>query len=233
MSTVATSGDRDPGLERVYVWELPVRLTHWIIVLSIVILSATGYYIGHPFISVPGPARDHFVMGTVRAVHLYTAAVFVAAVLVRVYWFFAGNRYARWSEFIPVSRRRLRSLWNAVAFYSFLHREPEEYPGHNAAAAGSYAMIFAVYALLIVTGLVLYAPNAAVGSPLRVFYALAPWLGGLPIARLIHHALMWVVIIFVVIHLHFVLLSSLIDRLGTFDSIFTGYKFISRHKAPR
>ena len=233
MSTVATSDDRGPALKRVYVWELPVRLTHWIIALSIVVLSATGYYIGHPFISVPGPARDHFVMGTVRAVHLYTAAVFTAAVLVRVYWFFAGNVYARWSEFIPVSRRRLRSLWNAIAFYSFLHREPEEYPGHNAAAAGSYAMIFGVYALLIVTGLVLHAPDTSVGSPLRVFADLAPWFGGLPMARLIHHVLMWVVLIFIVVHLHFVLLSAQIERIGTFDSIFTGYKFMRRKKASK
>ncbi len=233
MSTLATATDCSPALERIYVWELPVRLTHWIIALSIVVLSVTGYYIGHPFISVPGPARDHFVMGTVRAVHLYTAGVFTAAVLLRVYWFFAGNMYARWSDFIPVSRRRLRSLWSAIAFYSFLHREPEEYPGHNAAAAGSYAMIFAVYALLIVTGLVMHAPDASVGSPLRVFYGLAPWLGGLPMARLIHHVLMWVVLIFVVVHLHFVLLSALIERMGTFDSIFTGYKFLPRRKASR
>jgi len=231
MSTLATSDRQGPALERVYVWELPVRLTHWIIALSIVVLSATGYYIGNPFISVPGPAGEHFVMGTVRAVHLYAAAVFTAAVLVRVYWFFAGNAYARWSEFIPVSRRRLRSLWNAIAFYSFLHREPDEYPGHNAAAAGSYAMIFAVYALLIITGLVLHATDAAVGSPFRVFAYLAPFLFGLPMVRLIHHIAMWIVLIFVVVHLHFVLLSALIDRLGTFDSIFTGYKFISRNKA--
>jgi Ni,Fe-hydrogenase I cytochrome b subunit len=100
--------------------------------------------------------------------------VFTAAVLLRLYWMFAGNAYARWSEFIPVSRRRFRSLWNSLLFYSFLRREPEHYPRHNALAAGSYAMIFGVF-LLIVTGLVLYASDAPIGSPLRWFAALAPW----------------------------------------------------------
>ena len=66
----ARSPQRRRCQERVYVWELPVRLTHWVIFFSILILSATGYYIGHPFISVPGPAKDHFVMGTVRVIHL-------------------------------------------------------------------------------------------------------------------------------------------------------------------
>ena len=67
--------------EQIYVWELPVRVTHWVFFFSFLILSATGYYIGHPFISVPGPAANgHFVMGTARAIHLYTAIVFSLAV---------------------------------------------------------------------------------------------------------------------------------------------------------
>jgi Ni/Fe-hydrogenase 1 B-type cytochrome subunit len=232
MKTRATTAeDHGPTHIQVYVWELSVRLTHWIIALSILVLSVTGFYIGHPFIYEPGPAGRHFLMGTVRAVHLYAAAAFTAAVLWRLYWLFAGNIYARWSDFIPLSRRRIRSLWNAIAFYSFLRREPEEYPGHNAAAAASYAMIFAVYLLLIATGLALHAPNAPVGSPLRVFAALAPWFGGLPMARLIHHVLMWVVLIFFAMHLHFVMLSAMIERQGTFDSMITGHKFIRRKQA--
>jgi Ni/Fe-hydrogenase 1 B-type cytochrome subunit len=195
------------------------------------VLSITGYYIGHPFIEVPGPAGKHFLMGTVRAIHLYAAAAFTAAVLWRLYWLFAGNAYANWRDFIPLSRRRLRSLWNAFAFYTFLHREPEEYPGHNALAAGSYLAMFGVYLLLIATGLALHAPYASVGSPLRDFAILAPWFGGLPMARLIHHVLMWVVLIFFIIHLHFVMLSALIEDQGTFESIISGHKFIRRKQA--
>ena len=92
---MAEAPKKELNLERLYVWELPVRLTHWVIFFAIVILAATGYYIGNPFISVPGAATDHFVMGTVRAVHLYTAIVFAMAVLVRIYWLFVGNGYAR------------------------------------------------------------------------------------------------------------------------------------------
>ncbi|HDY70958.1 MAG TPA: Ni/Fe-hydrogenase, b-type cytochrome subunit, partial [Nitrospirae bacterium] len=34
--------------KRVYAWEFPVRLTHWINVLCIIALSITGFYIGNP-----------------------------------------------------------------------------------------------------------------------------------------------------------------------------------------
>ena len=40
-------------LKRVYVWELPVRLTHWLNFLTIIVLCFTGYYISRPFIDAP------------------------------------------------------------------------------------------------------------------------------------------------------------------------------------
>jgi Ni,Fe-hydrogenase I cytochrome b subunit len=41
---------------------------------------------------------------------------------------------------------------------------------------------------------------------------------------------MWIILIFVIVHIYFVFLSSVIERTGTFDSIFSGYKFISDRK---
>jgi len=53
---------------------------------------------------------------------------------------------------------------------------------------------------------------------------------GLQVARLIHHIGMWIVLIFVVIHIYFVFLSSIIEHIGIFDSIFSGYKFMPGKK---
>jgi Ni/Fe-hydrogenase 1 B-type cytochrome subunit len=222
------------GLERLYVWEVPVRLTHWLIFLSILVLAGTGFYIGQPFISVSGPARDHFVMGTVRIVHFYAAIVFTLSVLVRIYWMFAGNVYARLAELVPLSRQRFRSLWRTALYYSFIRRHPEEYPGHNGLAGVSYAMMFAIYLVLIATGLALYTVDASTTSPFQLFGFLVPLFKGLQIARLIHHIGMWLLLVFVVAHIYFVLLSSIIEHIGTVDSMFSGYKFFpSRHSRPR
>ena len=45
----------------VYVWQYPLRLFHWGMVLSIAVLSFTGYYIHSPFIV--GQVKYPFLMG--------------------------------------------------------------------------------------------------------------------------------------------------------------------------
>ena len=120
-----------PEIVHVYVWEVPVRVTHWLIALSIVVLSATGLYIGDPFLIVPGQAREHFVMGWMKVIHGYTAYVFIASVLARVIWMFTGNKYAHWDKFIPVHPSRRRGLWPTLRFYLFALRKPPGFVGHN------------------------------------------------------------------------------------------------------
>ncbi|HXY95922.1 MAG TPA: Ni/Fe-hydrogenase, b-type cytochrome subunit [Steroidobacteraceae bacterium] len=225
MSAVPAEAGSHVRLERVYIWELPVRLAHWLLFFSILTLAATGYYIGHPFISVPGEARAHFVMGTIRSVHLYASVVFTLSALVRVYWAFAGNAYARWSELIPVSRQRWRSFRQALLFYTFLSRESVDYLGHNALAGLTYAGIFAVYFVMIATGFALYTVYASPSSPMQLFGFLIPLFDGLQVARLIHHIGMWVILVFIVAHVYFPVLYSIVERNGVFDSIFSGYKF--------
>ncbi|HTT41354.1 MAG TPA: Ni/Fe-hydrogenase, b-type cytochrome subunit [Burkholderiales bacterium] len=229
MSAVPAETARRLGLERVYVWELPVRLVHWLLFFSILVLAGTGYYIGHPFISVPGPASAHFVMGSMRSVHLYASIVFTLSALVRVYWAFAGNRYARWSELIPVSRQRWRSFKQSARYYAFLSREPVRYLGHNGLAGLTYAAIFGVYFVMMASGFALYTVYAPLGSPMRVFGFLIPLFDGLQVARLIHHIGMWAILIFAVAHVYFPVLYSIIERNGLFDSIISGYKFREPH----
>jgi Ni/Fe-hydrogenase 1 B-type cytochrome subunit len=60
-----------------------------------------------------------------------------------------------------------------------------------------------------------------------------PLFGGLQMARLIHHVGMWIILIFVVVHVYFVFLSSVIEHIGTFDSIFSGYKFVPEEEAEK
>jgi Ni/Fe-hydrogenase 1 B-type cytochrome subunit len=231
MSTIADSRAAPFARTPIYIWEAPVRLTHWVIFFSIIVLSATGYYIGNPFITVPGPAKDHFVMGTARVIHLYAAIAFSLAVLIRIYWMFAGNRYARLTQFIPVSIQRLRDFGNTLLYFCFLRRDLDDYPGHDALAGASYGLIFVIYLVLIATGLTLYTVYAPVNSPFQVFRYLAPVFGDLPMARLIHVICMWVVLIFAVIHIYSVWMFSTFQGNGLADSIFSGYKFVAKRKA--
>ena len=215
-------------LVRVYVWQIPVRLVHWLIAVSVVVLAGTGFYIGHPFVVVTGEARQHFFTGMVRLVHFYFAIVFTLAVLTRVVWAFIGNRYASWKIFIPVEKKRWQGLWPTLKFYLFMLRKPPGFVAHNPVAGLAYTMIFALYFVQIATGLAVYSIIAPVDSPLRHFGFLLPILGGAQVARWIHHVIMWLLLGFVAHHIYSGWLMSIVDKNATMESIFSGYKFVPR-----
>ena len=239
MSTAAASAEAsapraaaraDDQLVRVYVWEIPVRVTHWVIVVSILILSVTGFYIGHPFMTVAGEARRSFVMGWMKVIHGYTAYAFITAVLARVIWMFTGNKYARFDKFLPVFRARWRGMMPTVLFYSFIKDKPPGYVGHNPLAGAAYVLVFGLYFIEIATGLILRGVSAPGGSILHGFVSVAPLFGGLYIARWIHHIVMWLLLGFMLHHVYSSLLMSHVEKTGTMESIFSGWKWVPKRE---
>lgn len=207
---------------RVYIWEVPVRVTHWVTVLSILVLSVTGGYIADPFLVSPGGGT----MTTVRFLHMIAAFVFLASGIVRTYWLFAGNRFARWTAFVPTRRAQARELLHQTGWYLFLRREVPRVLGHNALAAGTYFIVFFLLLLQTVTGFALAGVDGS-----------QPWAGlfgwfvdvlGIQGVRFVHHALMWAIIAFMVHHVYSALLVDHWERNGLMASIFSGYKFVTR-----
>jgi Ni/Fe-hydrogenase 1 B-type cytochrome subunit len=234
---ISTSGRHYPiephpaehsDLVRVYVWEWPVRLTHWAIVFSIAVLAVTGITIGNPRLIVRGPAGENFLIGTFKIVHSYAAIVFTLAVLSRIVWMFLGNHFATWDKFLPVKGRRRRGLWRTLRFYVFQLRKPPGFIGHNPLAGLTYTLVFGLYFVMIATGFSLYSMSAGVGSPMRVFQFLVPLVGGLQSARFIHHGVMWLLIGFAVHHVYSAVLMSQIEANATMESMFSGYKFVHK-----
>jgi Ni/Fe-hydrogenase 1 B-type cytochrome subunit len=216
-----------PGeLVRVYVWEWPVRLTHWLTAYSIFILACTGFYIGRPFIVASGPAGQHFVMGWVKTIHSYVAIVFALSVISRILWMFMGNTYARWDKFVPVERRRLAGLVQSLRYYFFQLRQPPGFVGHNPLAGFTYLFVFLLYFMMITTGLALYSASASVSSPFRLFHFLLPLWGGAQTARWFHHVGMWLILGFAVHHVYSAVLMSQVEARGTVESMASGYKFV-------
>ncbi len=105
--------------ERVYIWERPVRLYHWVTVVSMLTLIATGLIVGRPpAFMTTGDASASQWFGTVRFVHFAAGYVFMFALLIRIYWMFVGNQYARWSNFFPLTpslaRRKARDVMQVM-----------------------------------------------------------------------------------------------------------------------
>lgn len=212
--------------ETVYVWDLPVRITHWVNVAAILVLSVTGYYIANPFVGTQGPATDQFLMGTIRFVHIATAMVFTVSVLFRLYWAFAGNRYARWSQFLPVRRGRHRALFRMLGYYIFLRKKPPAEVGHNPLAGATYTGLYVLFAIQIATGFALYSLAFHGGFWPTAFGWIVNLFGAQPV-RLVHDLVMWLIIAFTIHHVYSAVLIDIEERSGLVSSIITGSKSLT------
>lgn len=122
MSTPSASPDK------VQVWDAPVRLTHWLMVLSF-----AGAYL------TAESERWRLVHVTLG----YTLAGLVAG---RLIWGLMGTRYARFSQFVrgPAAiARYLRSL---------LRGQPEHHVGHNPAGALAIVALLGTAMLVVAAG---------------------------------------------------------------------------------
>jgi len=200
-----------------------VRVSHWLIFLSVVVLSVTGYYMHNPFIVVR--SRTAYVMGTMRFIHLVTASVFISAFLLRIYWFFVGNEWSNWRAFVPIHREQWRGMGGMVAYYTFFRKNIAHYVGHNALAAVTYLTMFLLMFIEILTGLALYSFTVS-NRILTFFIGWLPRLIDISYLRLIHFCIMFAFFIFVIHHVYSAVLVSWEERNGLIESIFTGYKFV-------
>jgi len=207
----------------VYVWQYPLRLVHWMLVISIGILSFTGYYIHNPFII--GQSSTRFLMGWFRFVHEAVGMVFICCFILRFYLFFAGDRWVRWQAMVPLRKEQWKEMFEVMKFYAFMRPTPVSKVGHNAIAAFSYIGIYSMVLVEIITGLVMF--NWLRHSPiLTPLLGWIPRLIGIQNIRLIHFCLMFIFIAFGIFHVHLCLIVSSAEKRGLMDSIFTGYKII-------
>lgn len=123
--------------EQVKVWDLPVRISHWGLVLSF----AGAYLLAESDEAL----RWHVLLG-------FTATGLIAF---RLIWGFVGTRYARFASFLYGPGAALRYL------RGLLRREGGAFVGHN--PAGSWA-IYAILLLGLATGATGYMTYAGIGG---------------------------------------------------------------------
>jgi Ni/Fe-hydrogenase 1 B-type cytochrome subunit len=216
--------DRPNERVTLYVWQAPVRITHWVTAACIVVLSFTGGYIADPFLIPPGSN----VMSTVRQIHIITALVFLVSGMVRTYWLLAGNRFARWSAFIPTSRKQATELFRQAGFYGFVRKEIPKVLGHNQLAATAYLALFALLLIETVTG---FALDGLMGAePGASGFGWLRELVGSQQLRMIHHLCMWLILAIALFHVYSCVLVDNLEKNGLISSIVSGFKFPTREE---
>jgi len=211
-------------LEIRYVYEWPVRITHWVNAFSILMLSITGFYIGSPFMTAPESTQ--YIMGWVRFLHFSFAYLFTVSVLARILWMFLGNHHASWKVFFPWTTAEGRhSFVKMFRYYTFTGKQISYEVGHNPVAAMAYLGIFCLFLFQIASGFALYGQFAPGGF----WNGMTNWLltlVGNQWLRLGHHGVMWLLIGFFINHIYSAWLMDVKERNGTISGIFSGYRFI-------
>jgi len=217
---------QSPTFDRVYVWQLPVRIYHWVNAVCVLALIGTGFIIGSPTrIAYADEAYRQYWFGTVRMIHFVAAFVFFFNFLVRIYWGFVGNRYARWTNFIPHSGRQMREIAETLKIDILQVKERGEIAiGHNALAGFIYFLSFLVFLFQAFTGFALYSSMSSSWLP-RMFAWAVPLMGGDFAVRQWHHMFLWFFVVFTIIHVYLVFYHDFVEGRGTTSSMVGGWKF--------
>jgi cytochrome b len=122
------------------VWDLPVRITHWLLVISVF-----GSYITSKF----GANRFSW--------HKYCGYTILVLVTFRIAWGFVGTRYARFAQFMRSPSQAYQYLWTLGRKASTIAMQFDEIHGSR---IGLALLIVATLAAAL-AGALLLAPEAS------------------------------------------------------------------------
>lgn len=157
-----------------------LRLAHWWIALSIVLLIATSQ-LAEVFEHRPREA-------VLWEWHIVSGYALTAGLAVRVLWGLVGPATARWSD-----------LWHPLAWTGLLRLHwPAARRGHDAAASLAFLFFYALVAVMLVTGFGLSATEFGTGPLAGVLDGAArfEWLFDEP-----HEAGFALMLLFIAVHL--------------------------------
>lgn len=204
-------------------WSVPIRINHWLMVLSILVLIVTGFYIADPFTVFAGDTQDKFLMGYARYVHLLAGFSLTFIFLWRIYLAFFSRFHADWKDFFAWTD--FENFWTQIKFYTFLS---EKRPKHNylygPLQSLAYGGLLLMLLVFVVTGLVLAGAEYHAGMTAFFYTFVKPVenIFGLATIRWIHHIFTWFMIIFVVVHIYMAFWYDVVLKEGTVSSMIGG-----------
>lgn len=222
----------DSKRELEYEFSPGVRWTHWIRAISITILTVTGFYLAYVFVA-PEPTNKPiiFLNGKFRMWHEIFGFLLISVLIYKSYLFV----FSRYSKIERVSLLDFLNplVWiRQLKFYLFLGDHPKLKGVYNPLQFIAYLFMYIVFFLISLTGLVLYIHVYHDGLGGALYSFLRPvevLMGGLANVRELHHICMWLIIIFVPVHVYMAMFNSVMGKEGAIDSIISGYKFKKSH----
>ena len=183
-------------MKKQLIWDLPVRLFHWLLVLCIAAQYITAE-----------------LLEGYMEVHFYIGYFTLGLIIFRLIWGFVGPKYSRFSNFI-------RSPFAALQYFKLLiQRKNPKYTGHNPLGGWIVPVVILIVGLQAVSGLftnddVLYQGPyyAAIDSELQGVFQ---WL---------HHNVFNLIIGIIVLHLVAIAWYQLVLKYPLIGAMLSGKK---------
>lgn len=193
----ASVGSTDGGTTQTRVWDMPVRIFHWLLLL----LLGVSWYTGKD------GGLDEMTW------HMWSGYAVLALVLFRIAWGVIGSTTARFGHFLygPGETMRYAAL--------LARRRPRHYPGHT--PLGGWMIAVMLVCLLVQAGSGLFASDDIFAEG-----PLVSWVTGQTSEWLttIHKWNFEVLLVLAGLHVAAVLFYALVLRRNLVKAMITGYK---------
>ncbi|HTW74306.1 MAG TPA: cytochrome b/b6 domain-containing protein [Steroidobacteraceae bacterium] len=183
------------AVERRMVWDLPVRVVHWTLVLAIIGSWTTNRL---------GPIYFKW--------HVVCGCTVIVLVTFRILWGFVGTRHARFGSFVRGPRAVGAYLRGSRAMQAIS-------PGHNPLGAISVVLMLL---LLLTQGLTGLFANDAVANTGPLYGWVSGSTSDL--LTTIHHRVFFVLELLIPLHIAAVLFYAFVKRTRLIAAMFSGYK---------
>lgn len=185
---------------------LPMVITHWINLLSMIFLTLSGFYIHFPFVGG--------LMGVARGMHMFWWMTLVVNLVVRLVFLFtvkdsnlADGSGAKTdiASFVPQAENR-HQLWPFIKYYLFLKKEAPIQGKYNPLQKMAYTLVPILIVIALWTGLSIWGPTMGWGFFVTSREVVSNWFGngdgaGNPMnMRILHYWTMWAILVFSAIH---------------------------------
>jgi len=216
-----------------------MRFNHWVVAICMVAAVVTGLYIGHPYYQsyIADPAVDKYVMAWNRWIHFMSAIIFDVSSIVVAYLYFFSRFEKPYKKLLPTPKNIWEFLMVLLNLVTFNRTK-----GFDSTHGDSFnAVFFFVFHLLLLwmlfTGLQLYVH----GLPHGLSSIGGWWPAALHIAtdwtvavcggtymdvRWWHHASMYFIIVWVMIHIYYQVWRTIYWQEGDIGIVVGGSKFV-------
>ncbi|MCL2481946.1 MAG: Ni/Fe-hydrogenase, b-type cytochrome subunit [Propionibacteriaceae bacterium] len=220
---------------RVNVWSASLRVQHWTNVAVVFILSCTGFLIMDPFI---GPFAYNgiptgFMMGWIRFIHFTAAFIWLVVALTRVWSAFTSrDRYLRWPSMWPLKKKEdVRNFGRVIQHYIFVKEDAPLFLAHNPLQQLAYSAVYVACVIQMIIGFQLFGLYHQTNAFWAFFSTPIHWIG-VPAMRLIHVIIMFLLWMFVIMHIYLVFRAESLERHGGLSAMISGGVWVKRGSKP-